>query len=56
MKGVNMKIVKVNKCLRCPYFLDVFEFVCTFNGCKINDPYKEDFPDGCALNDEQETK
>jgi hypothetical protein len=49
-----MKIIKVDKCLKCPYFSDIWEYQCRFNGCKISDPYKENIPNECALSDEQE--
>jgi len=45
-----MKIIKVKKCLKCPYFSCCFQFSCIFNGREIKeDPYKIDFPDWCPL-------
>jgi len=44
-----VKIIKVKKCLKCPFFHDCFSFQCGFNGRKINNPYENDIPDWCPL-------
>jgi len=46
-----MKIIKVKKCLKCPYFRAIYNFQCGFNGREIKDPYKNDIPDWCELQD-----
>jgi hypothetical protein len=51
-----MKIIKIDKCLHCPYFLDIWNYQCRYNGCKIIDPYKENISNGCGLNDEHENE